>query len=290
MERLHGTGVALVTPFNKDLTIDFTALERLLSFTAENGVDYFVVLGTTGESATLTTEEKKQILRFVKDHNPRNLPIVYGLGGNNTNEIITNLNSTDLKGVDAILSVSPYYNKPSQSGIVTHYEAIADASSIPVILYNVPGRTGSNISADTTLKLAQHQNIIGIKDATGDIEQAMRIVKHKPEGFMLISGDDILSVPLYAIGAVGVISVMANAFGSTFKEAREAIKSTDFRSATLSMLNLLEINPLMYEQSNPVGIKEVLNYLKVTKHFVRLPLVPASKELSQEIIAKLKDF
>ncbi|MEO1098093.1 MAG: 4-hydroxy-tetrahydrodipicolinate synthase [Bacteroidota bacterium] len=289
MESLLGTGVALVTPFNSNQEIDYAGLKKLLNFTADKGVDYYVVLGTTGESATLTPSEKAQILEFVKKNNANHLPIVYGIGGNNTSEILRSITSSDLNGVDAVLSVSPYYNKPSQQGIFQHYTRIADKSPVPIILYNVPGRTGSNITADTTLRLAAHSNIIGIKEASRDLEQAMKIVKGKPSDFMLISGEDMLSIPLYALGASGVISVLANAFSNVFKAVYEAVKSNDFEKATAHMLRLLEINPLMYEQSNPVGVKQVLEYFGICENHVRLPLVSASQELKNRITSILAD-
>ncbi len=282
-EKLHGTGVALVTPFNEDLSIDFEGLKSLLTFTTDKGVDYFVVMGTTGESVTLSPDEKKQVLDFVKNNNPKNLPIVYGIGGNNTAEILKQLAQFDNDGVSAVLSVSPYYNKPSQEGIYHHYANIADTSPVPVILYNVPGRTGSNITAKTTLRLAEHGNIVAIKEASGNLEQAMQIVKNKPEDFLLISGDDLLTVPLYSLGSVGVISVLANAFADIFKEINQSVINKDFDKATSSLIKLLDINPLMYAQSNPVGIKHVLQEYGVCKNYVRLPLVSATAELQQQI-------
>lgn len=289
MERLFGTGVALVTPFQRNLEIDFQGLQKLLAFTAEKGVDYYVVMGTTAESATLKRTEKSKVLQFVKENNTSKLPIVYGIGGNSTQEIIHTIENTDLDGVDAILSVSPYYNKPSQRGIIEHYNTIADESPVPLILYNVPGRTGSNIEANTTLKLAEHLNIVGIKEASSDLVQAMKIMKYKPNDFMLISGEDMMTSPLYSIGAVGVISVMANAFSDVFKRVREAVTAKDFTSVTGQMLRLLEINPLMYKESNPVGIKQVLKHYDVCENYVRLPLVSASAELITEIETRLKD-
>lgn len=279
----------MVTPFQRNLEIDFQGLQKLLAFTAEKGVDYYVVMGTTAESATLKRTEKSKVLQFVKENNTSKLPIVYGIGGNNTQEIIHTIENTDLDGVDAILSVSPYYNKPSQRGIIEHYNTIADESPVPLILYNVPGRTGSNIKANTTLKLAEHPNIIGIKEASSDLVQAMKIMKYKPNDFMLISGEDMMTSPLYSIGAVGVISVMANAFGDVFKKVREAVIVRDFTSVTGQMLRLLEINPLMYKESNPVGIKQVLKHYDVCENYVRLPLVSASAELITEIETRLKD-
>jgi 4-hydroxy-tetrahydrodipicolinate synthase len=283
MKKLHGTGVALVTPFDDYGKIDFKGLERLLNHTAKGGVDYFVVMGTTGESATLSKEEKASVLEFVKNHNPKKLPIVYGIGGNNTASVISELNSTKLKGVSAVLSVSPFYNKPSQEGIYQHYKAIANASPLPIILYNVPGRTSSNITAATTLRLAAHKNIIGIKEASGNLEQAMVIAAAKPKDFLLISGDDILSIALYSIGGVGVISVLANAYPGIFKRLKNYAFTGNYKKAAQESFSMLDINPLMYEEGNPAGIKQLLSELKICKPDVRLPLTKAGKSLAKRI-------
>ncbi|WP_339697525.1 4-hydroxy-tetrahydrodipicolinate synthase [uncultured Roseivirga sp.] len=286
MKALKGTGVALVTPFNEDLSIDFDGLLKLLEHTAK-GVDYYVVQGTTGESATTTSAEKAEILSFIKQNNKAKLPIVYGIGGNNTQSVLENIKSTDLEGVCAILSVSPYYNKPSQEGIYQHFKMIADASPVPVILYNVPGRTQSNISANTTLRLAEHKNIVAIKEASGDLTQCMAISKDAPEDFLLISGDDLLTTPMMSFGAVGVISVLANAFPETFKRLTKAALSNDFEASSQATFELIDINPLMYAESNPVGVKHVLEVFGVCKNYVRMPLLPASDELKTKIQALL---
>jgi 4-hydroxy-tetrahydrodipicolinate synthase len=282
MKKLYGTGVALVTPFDQNLKIDFKSLKKLLKHTAK-GVDYYVVMGTTGESVTVSSEEKKQVLQFVKQNNEAKLPIVYGIGGNNTDEVCRNLSTTDLKGVDAILSVSPYYNKPSQEGIYQHFVNVAEASPLPIILYNVPGRTSSNLTAETTLRLAAHKNIIGIKEASGSIEQCMRIIQNMPKDFLLISGDDMLTVPLYALGGKGVISVLANAYPSIFKKMKEHSFEGNFSKANLEQFKLLEINGPMYEEGNPVGLKVLLAELGICSHAVRLPLVSASGSLQKRI-------
>jgi 4-hydroxy-tetrahydrodipicolinate synthase len=287
MKKLQGTGVALVTPFNEHSEIDFTSLNRLLRHTAK-GVDYYVVMGTTGESVTITTAEKQQVLSFVRKHNTAKLPIVYGIGGNNTQAVLDTLRSTDLTGVDAILSVSPYYNKPSQEGIYQHFKAIADASQLPIILYNVPGRTASNLTAETALRLATHKNIIGIKEASGNLEQCMRIAQSMPKDFLLISGDDLLTVPMYAIGGRGVISVLANAFPVVFKKMKEFAFAGKFEKARQQQFSLLEINGPMYEEGNPVGIKHVLQEMGICKNTVRLPLVAASTALQMKISQVLK--
>ncbi len=282
MKKLYGTGVALVTPFDEKEQVDFRGLKKLLSHTAK-GVDYFVVMGTTGESATLNKVEKEKVLAFVKENNPKKLPIVYGIGGNNTHEVIETIKGSDFSGVDALLSVSPYYNKPSQEGIYRHFKAIADNSPVPIILYNVPGRTASNLTAETTLRLAKHPNIIGIKEASGNLEQCMKIAKEKHKDFMLISGDDMLTLPLYAIGAVGVISVLANAFPVIFKKMKEYSVGGNFTKAATEQFRLLEINGPMYEEGNPVGVKHVLKLMNICSSEVRLPLVSASANLQKKI-------
>lgn len=282
MKKLFGTGVALVTPFTESLEVDYKALKKLLVHTSK-GCDYYVVMGTTGEAVTCTDEERKAVLRFVTENNPKNLPIVYGLGGNNTAAVIEAIRDTSLDGVDALLSVSPYYNKPSQEGIIRHYEAIADASPIPVLLYNVPGRTASNLTAETTLRLASHGNIIGTKDASGSLDQYMRMVKYKPKDFIVLSGDDMTTSTLYALGGKGVISVLANAFPAVFRKMREAVDAGDFQKATREQLKLLEINGPMYEEGNPVGIKYVLSKMGICNAFVRLPMSSASEALRTKI-------
>lgn len=282
MKTLHGTGVALVTPFDEEGNIDFASLKRLLVHTAK-GVDYFVVQGTTGESATLTKEEKKKVLAFVLRNNPKKLPIVYGIGGNNTASVLEEIANTDFKGVDAILSVSPYYNKPSQEGIVHHFNFIADASPVPVILYNVPGRTASNLYASTTLRLSRHKNIIGVKEASGNLEQCMKIAKEKPESFMLISGDDLLTLPIYSIGGVGVISVLANTFPVIFKKMKNFAFGGHYSKAQKELFKLVDINGPMYEEGNPVGVKQLLHEIGVCGPNVRLPLVQASEGLVKKI-------
>ena len=282
MKKLYGTGVALVTPFTDREEVDYKSLKKLLNHTAK-GVDYYVVMGTTGESATLTSEEKRAVLEFVKEHNRGKLPIVYGIGGNDTRQVLQNIKNTDLRGVDALLSVSPYYNKPSQEGIFLHFKAIADTSPTPIVLYNVPGRTPSNITAVTTLRLAAHPNIIGTKEASGNLEQCMRIARDKPRDFLLISGDDMFTIPLYAIGAVGVISVLANAYPVIFRKMKESSVAGDFARARAELFRLLEINPLMYEEGNPVGLKALLEKMGICTGVVRLPLTPASDSLQKRI-------
>lgn len=285
-----GTGVALVTPFTETLAIDYDALARVLTHVSQGGVDYLVVMGTTGESITVSWDEKKHVLAFVKRHNPRHLPIVYGLGGNCTSEIITQLHETDFTGVHAILSVSPYYNKPSQRGIYEHYVALANASPVPVILYNVPGRTASNITAATTLRLAQHPNIIGVKEASGNLVQCMEIAAAKPADFLLISGDDLLTLPMISFGAVGAISVLANAFPQPFTRMVNDALAGNKTSAIQHLFSLLPMNPLMYEEGNPVGLKQAMALLGICQNVVRLPMTAASEALTARIQAAMEEM
>jgi 4-hydroxy-tetrahydrodipicolinate synthase len=289
MKKLYGTGVALVTPFTENLEVDFKALKKLLQHTAK-GVDYYVIMGTTGEAATCSEEEKKAVLQFVKDNNSGNLPIVYGIGGNNTRHIIDSIKSTDFNGVSALLSVSPYYSKPSQEGIIRHFTAIADQSPVPVILYNIPSRTSSNLTAETTLRLAAHENIIGTKEASGNLEQCMKISKNMPKDFLLVSGDDMQTVAMYAIGAKGVISVLANAYPKVFNKIKEHVFAANYAKASQQLFKLLEINAPMYAEGNPVGIKYLLQVLGVCKSFVRLPLMEASAELQAVITRSATDM
>jgi 4-hydroxy-tetrahydrodipicolinate synthase len=281
-KKLHGTGVALVTPFDNSGEIDFQALKKLFRHTSK-GVDYYVVMGTTGESATLSKEEKKEVLQFVIANNIKKLPIVYGIGGNHTQSVVDEIRSTELTNVDALLSVSPYYNKPSQEGIYQHFIVVANASPIPVILYNVPGRTASNLTAETTLRLAKHKNIIGIKEASGSMEQCMKIAKEKTADFLLISGDDMLTLSIYAIGGVGVISVLANAYPVIFKKIKEYMRTSKLNRAQQEQFKLLEINASMYEEGNPVGLKHLLKTMNIGNGHVRLPLVAASGTLQKKI-------
>lgn len=279
MLNLFGTGVALITPMNENFTIDFIGLEKLINHVIAGAVDYLVVQGTTGESATMTKEEKKQVLTAAIKINSKRLPIVYGLGGNNTFDVLEEIKQTDFTGVDAILSVCPYYNKPSQAGIIAHYNAIADSSPVPVVLYNVPGRTVTNMTAATTLTLAEHPNIVAMKEASGNLEQCMAIAAKMPKDFLLISGDDMLTTALRAVGGSGVISVLANAYPEVFK----IICHGSFEEAKNATFSLLDINPLMYEESNPVGLKFLLKEMGICGDTVRLPLVKASDKLSKRI-------
>ncbi|MBX7125252.1 MAG: 4-hydroxy-tetrahydrodipicolinate synthase [Cyclobacteriaceae bacterium] len=289
MKKLHGTGVALVTPFDDQGDIDYTALKRLLRHTAK-GVDYYVVLGTTGESATLSKHEKQGILDFVRNHNTARLPIVYGIGGNNTAAVIEELMDTDLTGVDALLSVSPYYIKPSQAGIIQHYETIATVSPVPLLLYNIPGRTASNLTADTILTLADNPRIIGVKDSSGNIEQCMRVARQMPKDFLLLSGDDMLTSTIYAMGGSGVISVLANAFPVAFRRITTAAREGQLVKSSRYLMQFLEINGLMYEEGNPVGLKCLLGHMGLMRDNVRLPHAPASRNLSERIVRSWEEI
>lgn len=283
MKKFFGTGVALVTPFNEHLEVDYKALKKLLNHTARGGVDYYVVMGTTGESVTVTEQEKKSVLDFVKRNNPRKLPIVFGIGGNNTQHAIDCIKDTDFSGVDGLLSVSPYYNKPSQEGICQHFLAIADSAPVPLILYNIPGRTSSNMLAETTIRLASHKNIAAIKEASGNLEQCMRIIAGKPKDFILLSGDDMLSLPLYSIGSKGVISVLANALPGIFSRMKKYVLANQYDKASKEQFKLLDINPPMYEEGNPVGVKQLLAEMGICRNFTRLPMATASEKLQKKI-------
>ena len=283
MTTLHGTGVALVTPFTADLAVDYPAWQRLLDFCIEGGVEYLVINGTTGESPTVTAAEKAELLRRAVAHVAGRVPLVYGIGGNDTAATEILLRETDLEGVTAILSASPAYNKPSQAGLIAHYERLADAAPLPLLLYNVPGRTASNLTAETTLHLSQHQNIIGIKEASGHLEQCLSILARRPAGFLVLSGDDMLTTALIAHGAEGVISVLANAFPCRFSAMTRAALAGDFAAASRELFGFLTLNPLLYEESNPVGVKAALAAQGICGAAVRLPLLEASAGLKARI-------
>lgn len=274
-----GTGVALVTPFNSDLEVDYDNLLRILEFQSKEGIDYFVVNGTTGEAATTNKQEKRDLLSFILANNPKKLPVMYGTGGYDTLDIVQHVKEMDWTGVDALLSVSPYYNRPSQEGIIAHYEAIADACPVPVVMYNVPKRTGSNLTSATTIELSKHENIIGIKEASGDFGQIVDIAANKPDDFMLISGDDMCTIPMISLGAVGVISVMANAFPKEMSSMANAALSGDYSLAKTYLSKLNQINPHMYSEASPVGVKEVMRQKGICESHVRLPLVAPSEQL-----------
>jgi 4-hydroxy-tetrahydrodipicolinate synthase len=280
MHQFSGVGVALVTPFNADMTVDYAALERLIEYTIRGKVDYLVTLGTTGEVATLTEKEQLDILAFTIDKAHGKVPVIVGIGGNNTAEIIHKLNTWPLHEVAAILSVSPYYSKPSQEGIYQHYAAIAKASAQPVILYNVPGRTAANISAETALRLAKDfaGKIVGIKEASGNMVQAMHLAKNRPEGFALISGDDHITLPLIACGFEGVISVIANSSPAEFCQLVHMALDGNFTAAQKFQSALLAKMDMCFVENNPAGVKAFLYEMGIIQNYLRLPLVPLSSQ------------
>ncbi len=280
MNIFKGLGVAMVTPFTADKQVDYPALQRLTEHLIENGVDYLVVQGTTGESATIDTEEKRAILDFILEVNNGKLPVVYGVGGNDTMAVCKILKTWDFKGVDGILSVSPYYNKPTQEGIYQHYKVLAESTELPIILYNVPGRTASNMSAETTLRLAKDfENIVAVKEASGDLDQISTIIDNRPKDFLVISGDDALTLPMISLGADGVISVVGNAFAQEFSDLVHAALIGDMNARRIHY-KLTEIIDALFCEGNPAGVKEVLNHLGICDNHVRLPLVPVSDKLS----------
>ncbi|MFP4046689.1 MAG: 4-hydroxy-tetrahydrodipicolinate synthase [Bacteroidales bacterium] len=290
-QKFTGTGVAVTTPFKKDKAVDHEALTKHILFLKENGIDYFVVLGTTGESVTLNDNEKQEVVNTFVETNQGELPIVLGLGGNNTRAILEKIEKTDLNKVDAILSVAPYYNKPSQEGLYEHFKAIANKSPVPVILYNVPGRTGVNISANTIVKLARDfDNIVAVKEASGDFMQAMHIVQNKPDDFHVVSGEDGITLPLLSIGISGVISVVANAFPKEFSTMVNYALKNDFHSAKEIHYKLITIIEKLFAEGNPSGIKCALSIKKIISNNLRLPLVPVSNELENELKKLIKKF
>lgn len=284
-------GVALITPFNEDETIDFPALARLIEYQIQNGIDYLVALGTTAETPTLTEDEKARTRAFIIEKVNGRVPIVLGLGGNNTNAIVENLKTQNFEGIDAILSVVPYYNKPSQEGIYQHYKAIASATKLPVILYNVPGRTGVNMTAETTLRLARDfDNIVAIKEASGNITQMDDIIKNKPSDFMVISGDDGITFPLITLGAVGVISVIGNAFPREFSRMVRLALNGDYASALTIHHRFTELFSLLFVDGNPAGVKCLLHAMGYIQNQLRLPLVPTritTYEKIRDVLQKL---
>ena len=287
--QLKGTGVALVTPFKTNTDVDLDALGKLIDFNISNGVEYLVSLGTTGETPTLDTEEKADIIHYTYEKVNGRVPVIVGVGGNNTREVMENMQSYPLEKATAVLSASPYYNKPSQEGIFQHYKNIASASPHPVILYNVPGRTGSNISAQTTLRLANEvENIAGIKEASGNMVQCMHILRDRPADFLVVSGDDHLTLPLIACGMDGVISVAANCFPKDFSDMVRFALKDDYASARPLHYRCLEGNDLLFAENNPAGVKAFLAELKIIENVLRLPLVPLSEGLHEKAKAYLK--
>ena len=280
-----GVGVALVTPFKKDMSVDFEALRKLVQLQILGGTNFLVVQGTTGESPTLSQEEKMEILKTVLDENSGKLKVVYGLGGNNTHALGELLKSFSFNSkVDGILSVSPYYNKPTQNGIIEHFKYISSCTELPIILYNVPSRTGSNILAETTLALAEIPNIVAIKEASGNMDQIMEIIRLRKPDFGVISGDDAITMPLIAAGADGVISVVANAFPEKFSKMVHASINGDLDSARKEHYDLLAITRMFFEEGNPGGVKVALSKRNIIQEFMRLPLIPVSEKLRERIL------
>ena len=285
----RGTGVAIVTPFTEDGAIDWDALSRLLNHLSDGNVDYLVVMGTTGENVTLTKEEKQAVFTYVARHNNGKRPLVAGIGGNNTAEVVHALRDTNLEGYQGVLSVSPYYNKPNQEGLFQHYKAINDASPLPVIMYNVPGRTGMNVSVQTTLRIAREcPNIVATKEASGNMEQIMQIIAHKPAGFEVISGDDAIAMPLIASGAIGVISVVANAYPGPFSSMIRLALEGKFEEARPVHLRFLNILSSLFEEGNPSGVKVYLSELGICGNFFRLPVYPVSQQLQEKLRGLMK--
>jgi 4-hydroxy-tetrahydrodipicolinate synthase len=284
MKKFKGTGVAIVTPFKNDSSIDFAALGRVIDHVINGGVNYIVAMGTTGESVTLTKDEKKALISYVAEAVDNRVPLVTGIGGNNTQDVINCIRHANHTGVDGILSVAPYYNKPNQRGLFQHFKAIATCSPLPVILYNVPGRTACNITAETTLELAHEcENIVAVKEASGDITQIMKIIKGKPENFSLISGDDMMTIPVIAAGGAGVISVLANAFPAQCSEMVNHALKNNFKSAREIQFRFLEIIELLFIDGNPSGVKAMMNLMNICQNNLRLPLVPVSRTIHTRI-------
>jgi len=286
-----GTGVALVTPFQNNGSVDFDALDRIVNHTLKGGVEYLVVLGTTGEPATLGDNEKNDVVSAVNKSVRNRVPLIIGIGGCNTADVIETIHSTNLDGISAILSISPYYNKPSQRGLYEHFSAIAKSSPLPLIIYNVPGRTATNISAETTIKLAKDQNnIIAVKEASGNLTQIMQILKDKPPHFQVISGDDALSLPMIYLGAIGVISVIANSHPRQYSDMVRAALTRDFKKANALHYKLLDYIGALFEEGSPTGVKAALEIMGICKNTVRLPLVSASDSLKEKIDKLMKEI
>jgi 4-hydroxy-tetrahydrodipicolinate synthase len=279
-EKFKGTGVAIVTPFTKSGAIDFVSFTKILNHTISNGVDYVVLLGTTGEASTLSKPEKNALVEFAVEQINKRVPLVVGLGGNNTSELVLAIHGTPFKGIDGVLSVCPYYNKPQQEGLFQHFKTVAEASPVPVILYTVPGRTSSNLSAKTTLRLANEvENIVGIKEASGNFDQIFEILKNRPKGFLVISGDDGITLPLIASGCDGVISVVANAYPKEFSQMVKFGLAGDFEKARIIHFQLIDFINSLFLDGSPAGIKAALSIKKMCSEYLRLPLVPVNKEV-----------
>jgi 4-hydroxy-tetrahydrodipicolinate synthase len=291
MNKFYGTGVAIVTPFHEDGQVDYDGLKNLINYLIDGGVDYLVSLGTTGESATLNNEEKKKIWAHTAEVVKGRVSLIAGIGGNNTHEVVEQVKQFDIRGYDAILSASPSYNKPTQEGIYQHYKAIAQNSALPIFLYNVPGRTGSNINAETTVRLAtDFKNIIGIKEASGNFDQFNQIMRDKPEEFVMISGDDPVAFPMIALGAIGVISVIGNALPRQLSAMIRYCLTGDFKAAQNLHFKLIDFTRLMFVEGSPAGVKTALKYLEICGDKVRLPLVQVSSCTAEKIIQETKNI
>ena len=284
MDKIKGTGVALVTPFNEDKSVDYKGLENLLNHVIDGGIDYLVLMGTTGESVTLSKGEKVAVVDFCKKINNSRIPVVLGIGGNNTMQVVEDIKSANLDGIDAILSVSPAYNKPSQEGIYQHYKMISGNCPLPIIVYNVPGRTASNISAETTVRMANDfENIVAVKEASGDMDQIMKIIKNKPSDFVVLSGDDGLTLPMIHMGAEGVISVIGQSHPKEYSDMVSFGLSGNQEIANQLHNKLYDFYVPLYAEGNPVGVKACLELLGICKSQVRLPLVEASDAIKNEL-------
>ncbi len=289
--QLHGTGIAMVTPFHKDGSIDFKSFKKLIHSLIQNKVDYLVPMGTTGESATLSKEEKKSVFDFTIETVAGRVPVVAGIGGNNTKEVCDTLDHFDKKGFTAILSVAPYYNKPNQEGLFQHYKAVAEHAPLPVILYNVPGRTGSNMTAETTLRIAHEvKNVLGIKEASGNFDQFMQILKNKPKNFIVISGDDGITLPMVSLGAVGVISVVGNAFPRDFAQMTRLALAGDYEKARKLHYKLIDIINLLFADGSPGGIKAALKMKGICEDYVRLPLMNVNEQIYKKIKSAIDTY
>lgn len=291
MKKFRGTGVAIITPFKNDTSIDFSALGRVINHVIKGGVNYIVAMGTTGETPTLSKDEKQAVISYVLETVDKRVPVVIGIGGNNTNEVINIIREMELEGVDGILSVAPYYNKPGQRGIFQHFKAIANNSPLPVIIYNVPGRTSCNITSDTCLDLAHEcENIVAVKEASGDMAQIMKIMRGKPENFLVISGDDMMTLPVIAAGGSGVISVLANAYPFECSEMVNNALKSNFKAAREIQFRFIESTELLFADGNPSGIKAFLSLMNLCQNNLRLPLVPVNRTIYTRIQKAVEDL
>ena len=290
MKKFRGTGIAMVTPFHADGTIDFAAYKNLTNYLIDGGVEYLVVLGTTGESATLSKDEKSAVFQIVAEASEGRVPLVAGIGGNSTSEVIKEVKAFNVEGYEAILSVSPFYNKPTQEGIYQHYLEVATHSPLPIIMYNVPGRTGSNMLPETTLRLASHENIIAVKEASGNLEQVMTIIKDRPEGFLVISGDDLLTQPIVGAGGDGVISVVGNVAPQIFSDMVRYGLEGKSKKTLKNHYQLFELTQWLFAEGNPGGAKAALCELGILQEHLRLPLLPVSEPTRKKIKSLVKDL